>query len=171
MIKKIFIFSIIFSLTGCVSTYKNNVLIQNKTKLNPALAVLVGTPLNGAYGGDIYQNSGEATAHAVRSAFMRHANVVEVSEKCSNIECLKVEANSKYGYLVVPVILHWEDRATEWSGIKDKLEIKMVVYSLEGVEVAGTIIYGKSKWATFGGDHPQDLLPAPIQNYVQSLYQ
>ncbi|WP_254924651.1 DUF4823 domain-containing protein [Aeromonas sp. A35_P] len=29
---------------------------------------------------------------------------------------------------------------------------------------------GKSKWATFGGDHPQDLLPEPTEKYVNSLY-
>jgi len=32
------------------------------------------------------------------------------------------------------------------------------------------IIKGKSKWATFGGDHPQDLLPKPVEEFVSSLY-
>ncbi|ACR12232.1 conserved hypothetical protein [Teredinibacter turnerae T7901] len=50
------------------------------------------------------------------------------------------------------------------------MEIKIVVYSIDGTEVSSTIIYGKSKWATFGGDHPQDLLPEPIKQYVQGLY-
>lgn len=69
------------------------------------------------------------------------------------------------------MILHWEDRATEWSGKKDKIEIKLSIYGAEGnQEIAGTIIGGKSKWATFGGDHPQDLLPEPIQAYVDTLY-
>lgn len=170
MIKKIFITLFLLILSGCVSTYKSDVLVKSDAKLNSTLTVLVATPINGTYDGEAYPNSGEATAIAVRSAFMRHISKVEVSRKCSDIECLKLESNGEYGYLVVPVILHWEDRATEWSGIKDKLEIKIVVYSSEGTEVGSTIIHGKSKWATFGGDHPQDLLPEPIQSYVQSLY-
>ena len=71
----------------------------------------------------------------------------------------------------MPEILHWEDRNTEWSGIKDKIEIKLVVYdAATGNELASTIIAGKIKWATFGGDHPQDLLPEPLKRYVESLY-
>jgi hypothetical protein len=74
-------------------------------------------------------------------------------------------------YYAVPEILHWEDRATEWSGIKDKLEIKLTVYeAARPAPVASTVLSGKSKFMTFGGDHPQDLLPALIGAYVQSLY-
>lgn len=78
---------------------------------------------------------------------------------------------TNFEYYVIPEILHWEDRATEWSGIPDKIQVKISIY--EGKtwkEVASTIISGKSKWATFGGDHPQDLLPEPLNKYVESLY-
>jgi len=74
-------------------------------------------------------------------------------------------------YFVVPEILHWEDRNTEWSGKKDVIEIKItVVDAASGSALASSVISGKSKWATFGGDHPQDLLPKPLQAYVDSLY-
>ena len=49
-------------------------------------------------------------------------------------------------------------------GISDQVEIKVII--LEGQswrELATTIIAGKSKWATFGGDHPQGLLPDPLK--------
>ena len=170
MIKKIIPVLVLGALSGCVSTYNSNILVKSDAKLNPALAVFVATPSNGSYGGKPYPNSGKSTAIAVRLAFMRHTNEAEVSRECSDIECLKLASNGKHGYLIVPTILHWEDRATEWSGIRDKLEIKIVVYSSAGIEIGSTIIYGKSKWATFGGDHPQDLLPEPIKKYVQSLY-
>jgi hypothetical protein len=32
------------------------------------------------------------------------------------------------------------------------------------------IIKGKSGLATFGGDHPQDLLAKPVSAYVNGLY-
>jgi hypothetical protein len=86
------------------------------------------------------------------------------------MECLKNQSTS-VDYFVVPEILHWEDRNTEWSGKKDTLEIKLSVFdAADGTTLATTIISGKSKWATFGGDHPQDLLPEPVNRYVETLY-
>jgi hypothetical protein len=37
-------------------------------------------------------------------------------------------------------------------------------------EVDAVVINGKSKWATFGGDHPQDLYPPPIEEYAAALF-
>jgi hypothetical protein len=72
----------------------------------------------------------------------------------------------------VPEILSWEDRATEWSGIPDSIEIKLSLYDgASGQELSSVVITGKSKWATLGGDHPQDLLAAPFRKFVESLYQ
>jgi hypothetical protein len=68
-------------------------------------------------------------------------------------------------------ILHWEDRATEWSGIPDKVEIRIdVIESARGDTIDSAIVKRKSGLATFGGDHPQDLLPKPVEDYVASLY-
>ncbi len=160
----------ILMLSGCVSTYKNEAIKKSNVRLEPSKSVLIATPQNGSYDGAVYANSGSATATAVRSAFMRHTNTVDISTRCKDVSCLQSASNGKYDYLVVPVILHWEDRATEWSGIKDKLEFKIIVYSSSGEELSSNLIYGKSKWATFGGDHPQDLLPEPTQLFVDSLY-
>ena len=73
--------------------------------------------------------------------------------------------------MAIPEILHWKDRATEWSGIPDKIEVKLSVYeSNSEKELASTVLSGKSKWATFGGDHPQDLLAEPLNKYIGTLY-
>jgi Domain of unknown function (DUF4823) len=84
---------------------------------------------------------------------------------------LKDQYRRPFDYYVVSEILHWEDHATEWSGLPDKIEVKIMVYDGgTGKELASTLIAGESKWATFGGDHPQDLLPEPLNSYVESLY-
>lgn len=78
---------------------------------------------------------------------------------------------SKSKYLVYPTILHWEDRATEWSSIPDKVEVKIeLIDTTSGETATAVVIKGKSGIATLGGDHPQDLLPKPIQEFVASLY-
>jgi hypothetical protein len=70
-----------------------------------------------------------------------------------------------------PVILHWEERNTEWSGKPDRIEIQVLIYDTTTREViASSRFSGKSKWATFGGDHPQELLPEPTNEFVDNLY-
>ncbi len=78
---------------------------------------------------------------------------------------------SSFDHYIIPEILHWEDRATEWSGKPDKIEIKVTIHEgQDSKELTSAIISGKSKWATFGGYHPQDLLPEPLNKYIESLF-
>ena len=169
--KVLFIVSISIFLSSCVASYNQQILKDATLKLERGKGVFISTPKNGWYGKIEYKNSGKMTANAVRAAFSRFSNSVYISEECLGLECLKTALATQYAYYVVPEILHWEDRATEWSGIADKIDIKISVYDVTlGSEISSTVIRGTSKWATFGGDHPQDLLPEPVNYYVQSLY-
>jgi hypothetical protein len=77
-----------------------------------------------------------------------------------------------FRYAVLPVISHWEERATEWSGIPDRVAIKIHVADVATGEVIDSAdVSGKSRWLTFGGDHPEELLPSPIDDYVSSLFE
>ena len=155
---------------GCASTYTKDTLTSPSVLLKTGVIVAIGTPEDGSYGGESYPESGRATALAVRAAFSRHASETPVIPGCRVVSCLR-DAAPRATYFVVPEILHWEDRATEWSGKKDKLEIKLSVYGAQSDgPLASSIISGKSKWMTFGGDHPQDLLPEPINAYIETLY-
>ncbi|WP_137939136.1 DUF4823 domain-containing protein [Chitinivorax sp. B] len=159
------------SLCACVSTYKHEVVTSPSTKLERGKPILIATPKNGAYGEKEYQASGRQTAAAARSAFSRFSDRVVVSLHCTDLPCLQIEGKGSFTYLVIPEILHWEDRNTEWSGISDRVEIKLIIVdSRSNMELASIVISGKSKWATFGGDHPQDLLPEPIKQYIEGLY-
>ena len=158
-------------LSGCSATYKQNVLQEPSTKLVKGRPIIIATPADGWYGKIQYSGSGRMTAATTRAAFARFSNRILVSAECKDLGCLKNNASGPFDYYVIPEILHWEDRATEWSGLPDKIEVKILVYEGESwKELASTIISGQSKWATFGGDHPQDLLPEPLNSYVESLY-
>ncbi len=55
--------------------------------------------------------------------------------------------------------------------LSDQIEIQLVIFDVRiQVELANVSYHGKSKWLTLGGDHPQDLLPEPTTQYVNSLY-
>lgn len=171
MIKKILLFTSILIVTGCTSTYRHSALQVPTAKLDSNLGVLISIPEDGWYESRQYRNSGQMTANAVRAAFAKNARRVDLARNCQDETCLENIDIEKYGYFVKPVILHWEDRATEWSGKPDRIEIQLVVYdAITREELANTSYTGKSQWATFGGDHPQDLLPKPTNAYVSSLY-
>jgi hypothetical protein len=157
--------------SGCSATFKQNVLQEPNARLVRGKSVAIATPANGWYRKTEYSGSGRMTAFATQAAFARFSNKSVVSAGCKDLPCLKSNTAGPFDYYVIPEILHWEDRATEWSGLPDKIEVKIIIYDGgTGNEVASTLISGRSKWATFGGDHPQDLLPEPLNNYVDSLY-
>ncbi len=171
MIKKLLIFSIILLVAACTSTYRHSEIQTPSAKLDSSLGVLISIPENGWYENQQYKNSGQMTANAIRAAFAKNARRVDLANKCQDEICLESIDVEKYGYFVKPVILHWEERATEWSGKPDRIEIQLIVYDTATREALANSSYtGKSKWATFGGDHPQDLLPEPTNAYVSSLY-
>ncbi len=169
--RRLSVLIVITLLSACASTYQQVVVSAPNSKLDRTKSVLIATPKNGAYARKEYPASGRQTAIVVQAAFARFSNQVVVSSRCANLACLQDEGKQNFAYYVVPEILHWEDRNTEWSSIPDRVEVKLVVLEAHDLRVvASVILAGKSKWATFGGDHPQDLLPAPIKQYVESLY-
>ena len=158
-------------LAGCTAKYKTMDVTTNTERLVKNKQVRIVQPANGTYESQVYSNSGLMTAQAVKTAFAHYANDVAVVQACATLDCAREQQPLNDGYYVIPEILHWEDRATQWSGIPDKIEVKITVYNASGNNVlASTILKGSSKWLTFGGDHPQDLLAQPINGYVASLY-
>lgn len=158
-------------LAGCSATYdmidvqpRSEYMLKNKQ-------VIILTPTDGIYETRSYAGSGDATARVIKAGILRYTDNVTVIPDCHVISCLSEKDKVSEGYYIVPQILHWEDRATEWSGIPDKVEIKISIYNAFSNNIVSSIVInGKSKYATFGGDHPQDLLPEPVNKYISSLY-
>jgi Domain of unknown function (DUF4823) len=171
MMKVLLIALIGIFFSGCAASYNQQILKSPTSKLERGKGVFISTPKNGWYGKIEYKNSGKMTANTLKAAFFRFSNNIYISEDCFGLKCLKTMPTEKYAYYIEPDILHWEDRATEWSGIPDRIEVKISIYDAAlGAEIASAVISGKSKWTTLGGDHPQDLLPEPVNQYVESLY-
>ncbi|MDA7618186.1 DUF4823 domain-containing protein [Verrucomicrobia bacterium] len=167
----IWLASIVVALSGCVSAYHHTDAWNAESPLEQGKSVIISIPEDGRYGGDVYRNSGEMTSEAVKLAFSRYSSNVEITDEYKTIDSIRSKLPGHYAYFVEPSILHWEERATEWSGKPDRIEIQIQVYDVvSGLEIFRRIYSGKSKWATFGGGHPQDLLPEPTQKFVDSLY-
>lgn len=163
---------LIFAVSGCSSKYKVDAVEAPKQSISTEKRFYITLANNGSYGNRHYKNSGRQTSEAVLAALAVHGADGEIGESLEKIDAALAAARTgKFDYVFVPQVLHWEDRATEWSSLPDRITIRYVVYDAQsGKEVASTTIRGSSKWATFGGDHPQDLLPKPTEQFVKTLF-
>ncbi|HVA12975.1 MAG TPA: DUF4823 domain-containing protein, partial [Stellaceae bacterium] len=60
---------------------------------------------------------------------------------------------------------------TEWSGLPDRITLKLTVYDVAtGQRLTGTVLSSHSSWWTLGGDHPQDLLPETLKPFFDRVY-
>jgi hypothetical protein len=160
-------------LSACADTHQLLRTGHELPKLNKNKIVYISVSKDGRYGKTVYSGSGPNTTQIVLSAFSQYAMRVESGHEYQTFE-EALNAARKHGatYLVITTILEWEDRATEWSGIPDKATIKLSITDTANSETIDSVtIKGKSGLATFGGDHPQDLLPKPVGEYVKSLYE
>ena len=162
--------AVVFS--GCTSTYELTSPVPAQTRLKADGSAYVALPEDGHFEKIPYPGSGRKTALAVSEAFSRHLKKVEVAPEVSSYDrSLEKAKNGSFDYLVIPTILHWEDRATEWSGRPDRIQIELRTVDVSTTDtLAVESIKGTSKWLTFGGDVPEDLLKDPINSYVDSLF-
>jgi hypothetical protein len=159
---------------GCAHSYhvKPGPVANAASKLVRLSPVWVALAADGAYGGKPYLGSGGEATRATVAAFSEVAVRVDAGTRVQP-ELANIEEARSIGatLLVIPTILHWEDRATEWSGIRDKMSLRVLVIDVASSQPIGSaVLEGRSRWATFGGDHPQDLLRKPLSDYVRSLY-
>jgi hypothetical protein len=98
--------------------------------------------------------------------------MVRIGDVSENFEDAVTQAQrSDQDILIFPTILHWEDRASEWSMIPDKVEAKVDVVDVgTGGIMSSGVIKGSSELSTLDVDHPQDSLIEPAAEFVFSLF-
>ena len=172
--RNIFLMLCMVLLAGCADAH--NVIPDAKyadTRLSADGTAYITLPADGFYGKIDYEGSGAMVAQMLQAALLNHMVQVDIGPVWEKYSTARNTARQGgYTYFFFPTITHWEDRATEWSGIPDKATVRIVVIDLaSGQPVSSATIEGTSGLATFGGDHPQDLLPEPIKEYVDQLFQ
>lgn len=156
-------------LAGCMDS--THFAKDNANAMPEHSSYYVALPDDGMYGAKVYSGSGKMTRAIIKAALQRNsqsaAAATHVEERNQALDSAR---QGGYDYLALPTILHWEDRATEWDFLRDKVEVKIELIDVfSGKTESSTIIEGKSGTATLGGDHPQDLLPEPINEYFDAV--
>jgi hypothetical protein len=160
------------ALSGCADSHDWTPQQNGSARIASGDRILISTPADGEYGNHVYKGSGRSTAKILYNATSAKSRMVRIGGVSENFEDAVTQAQrSDQDILIFPTILHWEDRATEWSMIPDKVEVKVDVVDVRtGGIISSGVIKGSSGLATLGGDHPQDLLPEPVAEFVSSLF-
>jgi hypothetical protein len=159
-------------LAGCADTHQLT-RAKGKGLINTQHAsAYVSIPKDGNFGQIVYPGSGSLTAQAVAAAFSPYFEKVVVGMYADNSAAAQQFAKQgRYAYLLYPEILHWEDRATEWSGRPDEMAVKLsVIDTNTGEALDSAMVSGKSGLGTLGGDRPEHLLPKPMADYAATLF-
>jgi hypothetical protein len=162
----------LFSVVGCASTnpYQLKSLVRTEA-LKPGSTILVTIPSNGRTGSTEFTASGRQTARAIAAAFARHVKRVDVPGDIGNLSNPASVSAGRYDYKVIPQILHWEDRNTQWSSQPDRINIQLrVIRVSDDTTVSLGAVSGKSDWHAVGAADPEDLLPTGIEAYVDWLF-
>lgn len=162
----------VLALTGCTQKHAVDSFEGPVTRLARDASFYVMVPADGRHGGKSYAGSGLATAQAVVTALSgRAAKAVQADGPEHSSAAQEKAKAAGLTHVFETTILNWEDRATEWSGRPDRITLKMTVTeTATGKIVASSVARASSKWGTLGGDHPQDLVPLPTQQFVDRLF-
>ncbi|WP_159814866.1 DUF4823 domain-containing protein [Pseudomonas sp. 18058] len=166
------ILALVTVLAGCADSHRWSPQQNGSARITTSDRIFITTPADGEYGDNVYSGSGRNTAKIIYNAASAKSHLVRIGGLAENYQdAINQAQGAEQDILIFPTILHWEDRATEWSMISDKVEIKVEVIQVQtGAVISSGIIKGSSGLATLGGDHPQDLLPQPIAEFVSSLF-
>jgi len=160
-------------LTGCKSTYsETNVTTEPPPLLGNSSRIYVAVPFDASFKNQVALSSGKRTAETLFVAFNRYTRSVHMGKfPESASDALENARRFNAEYLVYPNIVKWEDRATEYSGVRDRLELKIDLVNLQDAKLAfSREISATGKWMTEGGDTPGDLLEQPIEEFVNALF-
>lgn len=147
----------LLTLTACTAEYQ--IRPSATVKLDRQRAVFVIVPADGRYADKVYHGSGQTVAQAVASAFAQQSISAQVGQPI------------RTGYVVTPIITHWEHRATPWSGRPSVMALTLTVSDAEtGRPISTTAINGRSASTTLFETSPEALLVEPLERYVGGLY-
>ena len=92
--------------------------------------ICILTPADGRFESKVYEGTGQIVASRIVYALRADYADLLVLNPGSESDA-KVDCGERGGrYLVVPAILHWEERATGWSGLPDHIEIQVSLRDL-----------------------------------------
>jgi len=141
--------------------------------LKPEQGILVSVPDDAVYQHRPYPGSGQEVAKITAAAFARYAPHVDVAPIASQDRqgLLLAARNAGAGYLIIPSIVHWEQRATELSAIPSQVDIGLAVVDVAtGREIRATVLEGRGNLRRMAQLDVEAMYSAALDQHVAELY-
>jgi hypothetical protein len=163
-------------LAACSSSYEKRETAgteASSVRLDPGKSILIAVSADGQYGSRAYLGTGRVVAQKAAAAFSRYARQVEISNiRPTERDALLVAARKAgSGYLILPTIAHWEQRATEWSGVPSRVSIDVAIVDVgTGTDLRSGLLESRSARMTLVRPNPDALAEHLLDDYVAGLY-
>jgi len=174
--KKTLVLSSFLILVGCVAQHQETIpqkMSDNyKTDFHYNLGDKFGVMLSrdGKYETIDYVGSGMIVALRIKEdlhKIFREVILIKTIDRQKAIDDSK-EQNIKY--LLIPVISHWEDRATNWSGKPDIIKVQLSLYDVDLGRIVNSVLFNaESSWWTLVNTAPQEMLDQSFEQAVLGL--
>ena len=168
----------LLAFTGCSTTLETvhsdmSAELKSVDLQKTRLVVNNATPGRADSNGTLYELSGIYLSNCIKDIVSNfNPSVKLMQQELTEDETLrKLKENKDVDYLIFAKINNWEDHATEWNGVPDRININIKLYEIATKKVlAEEHFKSTSKWATFGGDHPQDMLAQPLSDIFKKWF-
>lgn len=168
----ILIFSLVICNCAPTSDVSHSKNYGKNVKLNTNATAYVSLPEDNSSNGHLYSGSGREVATEIEFIFSKYLNQVAVGTSVETFDEGLLSAKSfGYTYFIHPQLIQWEDYATQWSGIPDKLTLKVTIVSVEsGAIIDKLLVDGNGPIMTFSGGHPLDISKKSLEEWAKSIF-
>ena len=174
LMRKLALFAIAIALafitTGCTASYERTFVTWRSGHDYAPARILVVTPPYGTYETIEYPTSGHEVVAALTKELKRYTNAISTVLTPVSINQLDDQLIQSVDYIIIPEILHWEDRATGWSMRPDRIEVRFDFYNNQRKLIDSYLITARSAYIVWISRQPNSLLPKPIRQMLTELF-
>src|SRR5687767_7820518 len=125
---------LMMAMTACKNTYKQEVREEQPLRepLSAKSKIYIAMPEDAMDKKETAAGSGKRTTLAFQEAFQRHTrNVITAKLPETQTAALGQARRMRCDYVVLPTIIEWKERPTEWTGVRDRLTLKVDLLEVE----------------------------------------
>lgn len=159
--------------SACSTTYNNRAQTPEAGPLPIGKNFTILNCEDGGFGQKTYVDSGSTFTKVIASELSPFAGRIDFAQTDELSEFHDPDTD----YVIVPKIYHWEDHATNWSGIPDILKASIDVYDAHKnddnetpARIAFLKIDATSQWATLRNRPPYAMLDEPLREFFEKIF-
>jgi hypothetical protein len=157
---------------GCAYSSVDPGVKGSVKRVAPSARMWVLAPEDGAYGKERYHGSGRSVGRRTLSIVRQRFPLAQLPRGRSSDEgaALQRARAGRVDFIVSPEILHWEDRATPWSGFRDKVRVEVRLLRVHPPTLIRSVVFeSRNNSITFIDGRPEDLLDRDYEKAVLSI--